>query len=57
VRFADARRSSDILPGIRTTAGGFITRFTRDVVKRWLSFDVSVPKAGTCLSFINSMER
>jgi hypothetical protein len=31
--FGAAGRSSDILPGIRTTAG-FIIRFTHDVVKR-----------------------
>jgi hypothetical protein len=55
--FAGTGRSSDILPGIRTTAGGFITPFIRDVVKRCLSFVVSVSKAGMCLSFINSMER
>ena len=54
---AGARRSSDILPGIRATAGGFIIRFTRGVGTPWLSFDVSAFKAETCSSSINSMER
>jgi hypothetical protein len=55
VALAGSGRSSDILPGISMTAG-FITPFTRDVVKRWLSFDIIVPKALTCLSSINPME-
>lgn len=54
---ADAGRSSDILPGIRATAGGFIIRFTRGVGRRRLSFGVSVSKVETCSSSINSMER
>ena len=53
---AGSGRSSDILPGIRAT-GGFIIRFTRDVGRRQLSFGVSVSKAETCSSFINSMGR
>ena len=56
MRFPRARRSSDILPGIRAT-GGFIIRFTRDVGRRQLLFGVSVSKAETCSSFISSMGR
>jgi len=54
---AGSGRSSDILPGIRTRAGGFIIRFTRGVGTPWLSFGVSVSKAETCSSSINSMGR
>jgi hypothetical protein len=54
---AAADRSSDILPGIRATAGGSIIRFTRGVGRRRLSFGVSVSKVETCSSSINSMER
>jgi len=54
---AGSGRSSDILPGIRATAGGFIIRFTRGVGRRRLSFGVSVSKVETCSSSINSMER
>jgi hypothetical protein len=50
-------RSSDILPGIRARAGGFIIRFTRGVGAPWLSFGVSVSKGETCSSSINSMGR
>ena len=57
MRFAGSGRSSDILPGIRATAGGFIIRFTRGVGRRRLSFGVSVSKVETCSSSINSMER
>jgi hypothetical protein len=55
--FPDASRSSDILPGIRAMAGGFIIRFTRGVGAPWLSFGVSVSKGETCSSSINSMGR
>jgi hypothetical protein len=54
---AGSGRSSDILPGIRATAGGFIIRFTRDVGRSRLSFGVSVSNVETFLSSINSMER
>jgi hypothetical protein len=54
---AAAGRSSDILPGIKRAAGGFIIRFTRGVETPWLLFGVSAFKAETCLSSINSMER
>ena len=57
VALAGAGRSSDILPGIRATAGGFIIRFTHDVETLRLSFGVSVSKAETCSSSINSMGR
>ena len=57
MRLAGSGRSSDILPGIRATAGGFIIRFTRGVGRRRLSFGVSVSKVETCSSSINSMER
>ena len=55
MRLAEADRSSDILPGIITSAE-FITRFTHDAVKRSLLFGVIVFKARTCLSFISLME-
>jgi hypothetical protein len=50
MRLAGSGRSSDILPGIRARAGGFIIRFTRGVGTPWLSFGVSVSKVETCLS-------
>ena len=57
MRLAGSRRSSDILPGITATVSGFIIRFTRAAGTLWLLFGVSVSKAETCSSSINSMER
>ena len=57
MRLAGSGRSSDILPGITATVSGFIIRFTRAAGTLWLLFGVSVSKAETCSSSINSMER
>jgi hypothetical protein len=54
---ADSGRSNDILPGITATVSGFIIRFIRAAGTLWLLFGVSVFKAATCSSSINSMER
>ena len=57
MRLAGAGRSSDILPGITASVSEFIIRFTRAAGTLWLLFGVSVSKAETCSSSINSMER
>jgi len=54
---AGSGRSSDIMAGITATVSGFIIRFTRAAGTLWLLFGVSVSKAETCSSSINSMER
>ena len=56
VALSGAGRSSNILPGITASVSGFIIRFIRAAGTLWLLFGVSVSKAETCSSSINSME-